>query len=230
MDLDVRFQRHILNRTLRCIIITKDTHPQIKFDVFERINTGAIQLNPQELRNGVYSGVFMDLVRTLAKNPLWTKLTGLKVDKRMRKEELILRFFAFHANLKKYKKPLITFLNDFAADQRFHNKKHHFFETLFSNTIHAIHSILGENSFRLVGIRNVKRNFNAAIYDCQMYGFGHLNQNQITDIVARKADFAKSQKDLFSDENFRRSVTFATSDESSVFYRMENYLKFLKDF
>lgn len=30
-DLDPRFQRHILNRTIRCIAILKETHPQIKF-------------------------------------------------------------------------------------------------------------------------------------------------------------------------------------------------------
>ena len=34
-QLDPRFQRHIVNRTLRCIVIMKDTHPQVKFDVFE---------------------------------------------------------------------------------------------------------------------------------------------------------------------------------------------------
>lgn len=53
-QLDPRFQRHILNRTLRCIVILKDTHPQVKFDVFERLNTGAVKLTPQELRHGLY--------------------------------------------------------------------------------------------------------------------------------------------------------------------------------
>ena len=35
-ELDPRIQRHVRNRTLRCIVILKDTHPQVKFDVFER--------------------------------------------------------------------------------------------------------------------------------------------------------------------------------------------------
>ncbi len=52
-ELDPRFQRHITNRTIRCLIILKDTHPQVKFDVFERLNSGAVKLNAQELRHGI---------------------------------------------------------------------------------------------------------------------------------------------------------------------------------
>ena len=37
-----RDQRRLLNRTIRCIVITEDSHPDIKFDVFERLNTGAV--------------------------------------------------------------------------------------------------------------------------------------------------------------------------------------------
>ena len=54
--LDARFQRQILTRPLRFISIKKETHPQIKFDVFERINSGAAQLTAQELRHGIYYG------------------------------------------------------------------------------------------------------------------------------------------------------------------------------
>jgi hypothetical protein len=51
-----RDQRRIKNRTIRCIVITEDSHPDIKFDVFERLNTGAVRLSDQELRNSIYRG------------------------------------------------------------------------------------------------------------------------------------------------------------------------------
>jgi hypothetical protein len=70
-ELDTRFQRHILNRTLRCIVIMKDTHPQVKFDVFERLNTGAVELSAQELRHGLYHGQFVKWVGITAKDPRW---------------------------------------------------------------------------------------------------------------------------------------------------------------
>ena len=40
-------------RTLRTILISIDSHPNMKFEIFERLNTGAILLNAQELRNSI---------------------------------------------------------------------------------------------------------------------------------------------------------------------------------
>jgi hypothetical protein len=56
MELAPKDRRRLENRTIRCIVITDDSHPDIKFDVFERLNTGAASLTAQELRNAVYRG------------------------------------------------------------------------------------------------------------------------------------------------------------------------------
>ncbi len=109
-DLDPRFQRHIQNRTIRCIVILKDTHPQIKFDVFERLNTGSVKLNPHELRHGIHSGPLMELCEKLGKSSLFSDLTLTKNDRRMKADELVLRFFAFCDNWRNYAKPLVSFL------------------------------------------------------------------------------------------------------------------------
>ncbi|MBY3466240.1 DUF262 domain-containing protein [Rhizobium laguerreae] len=71
--LDPRFRDHILNRTLRCITILRDTHPQIKFDVFERLNTGSVHLNSQELRHGINFGHLVEQLDELTKNEKWKK-------------------------------------------------------------------------------------------------------------------------------------------------------------
>jgi uncharacterized protein with ParB-like and HNH nuclease domain len=78
---DPRFQVHIHNRTIRCITILKETHPQIKFDVFERLNTGAVQLTPQELRHGLYHGRLMEQLDELGEYEPWQRLSGIKMTK-----------------------------------------------------------------------------------------------------------------------------------------------------
>lgn len=93
-ELDPRFRRHIQNRTLRCITILKETHPQIKFDVFERINTGAVKLNPQEVRHGVFHGDLIKLVDSLANEKVWKSMSGHQNDTRMKGGELVLRYLA----------------------------------------------------------------------------------------------------------------------------------------
>ncbi len=90
--LDPRFRDHINNRTIRCITLLKDTQPQIKFDVFERLNTGAVKLNAQELRHGLNHGRLMQALDELTKYEKWRKAVGIRSDKRMKGAELILRF------------------------------------------------------------------------------------------------------------------------------------------
>jgi hypothetical protein len=74
--------------TIRCITILKDTHPQIKFDVFERLNTGSVKLNAQELRHGLNHGEFMKMIDSLTKYEKWRKAVGIRSDKRMKSAEL----------------------------------------------------------------------------------------------------------------------------------------------
>ena len=87
------YQRYLNSRTIRCIVIVKDSHPEIKFDVFERLNSGFVPLNAQELRNSVYRGNLNDLIMTLLEYETFQKTRNVKdIDKRMRDCELILRF------------------------------------------------------------------------------------------------------------------------------------------
>ncbi len=55
-QLPEREQRFLKTRSLRVVIITHESHPNMKFEVFERLNTGGISLNAQELRNSLYRG------------------------------------------------------------------------------------------------------------------------------------------------------------------------------
>ena len=87
--LDVRFQRHISNRVLRCIAILKETHPQVKFDVFERLNSGAVALTRQELRHGLFYGPLLKRARVVASSSKLESYLGSRKDKRMKAEELV---------------------------------------------------------------------------------------------------------------------------------------------
>lgn len=116
--LSTRLQRQIKTHTLRCVIVTNKSHPDVKFDIFERLNSNTSTLNAQELRNCLYRGPFNDLLRDLAVQPIWLKILGRKnPDKRMRGEETILRYFAFQrCGLSTYRTPLKNWLNDAARE------------------------------------------------------------------------------------------------------------------
>ena len=220
--LDTRFQRHILNRTLRCITITKDTHPQVKFDVFERLNTGAVRLTAQELRHGIYHGSFVQLVEKLNKVRDWKDLLPANVEKRMKGEELIVRFFAMHYDLKSYKKPLSNFLNEFTEKNRdISDQKAEELETVFRRTVKGVKQIYGNLAFKVFDANlRPTNNFNAALFDAEMLSISKLSEKdlQLTD---KKIDsFFKKLSILFQSEEFSKSITRATSDENRLSYRV----------
>jgi hypothetical protein len=93
-DLSVELQEEILNFTLRLIIIEKDSDPDVKFEVFERLNLGAEKLNDQEVRNCVYRGNYNELLRSLSENEFLLRIFQSKEPHtRMVDRQLILRFF-----------------------------------------------------------------------------------------------------------------------------------------
>ena len=109
-------QRQIQTHTLRCVLITNESHPEIKFDVFERLNTNTVPLNSQELRNCIFRGSLNDYLKKAVAYQPWLQILGKKQpDKRMRDEELVLRFFAFWMNgVEAYRTPQKHWLNDTA--------------------------------------------------------------------------------------------------------------------
>jgi len=229
-ELDPRFQRHIQNRTLRCIVILKDTHPQVKFDVFERLNTGATKLTPQELRHGLYFGDLMSLSSEVVKENELLALLDIKQDKRMKAEELVLRFWALNEDFDSYRKPLSIFINDFAEKNRSLTPqfKDHY-RAAFSEALTGVTNLLGPLSFRIFD-RNlhVESSFNSALYDSLMIGISKLlREKQLKKISVKDAQQALASL-IEEDEQFRKAISIATSDETQVRYRVNAIVKTFK--
>jgi len=227
-DLDPRFQRHIQNRTIRCIVILKDTHPQIKFDVFERLNTGSVKLNSQELRHGIHSGPLMEKLEALGNDKLFRELTLNKADKRMKADELVLRFFSFVDDWRNYTKPLVAFLNNYSEQNRnLNNNRLEEMQTEFITTIQKIEIALGKFAYKTYDntLRNSK--FNAALYDAQMIAFYEINPTMDQVNALTDKDFIKLNHDFISTENFNKYIASGTTDKNSVINRITEYKAFL---
>jgi uncharacterized protein with ParB-like and HNH nuclease domain len=65
-DLDSELQKKIRSTTIHSIIIKKESNPDIKFEIFERLNTGSTKLNEDEIRNTVYRGSYIELLAELS--------------------------------------------------------------------------------------------------------------------------------------------------------------------
>ena len=84
------------------------------YHIFERLNTGGVNLSPMEVRMCVSEGAFVDMLIDLNKSPEWRKLFGKKEeDDRSKDKELILRILALHDTEANYTSSMKRFLNQY---------------------------------------------------------------------------------------------------------------------
>lgn len=122
-ELYTRVQNLTLPITVLRCDYTKKSNTNYLFTIFHRLNTGAMKLNNQEIRNCIYSGSLNDLLKELDKGSEWKRINKAKAGAktagyRFTKQEIILRFLAFHFEQAKYKGQLAKFLNEFMASNR----------------------------------------------------------------------------------------------------------------
>jgi len=208
-------------RTLRAILIAVDSHPNMKFEVFERLNTGSILLNAQELRNSVYRGSFNNLLRYLARAPSLRTIIGTKSPrKRMVDEELILRFLSLKAHLGDYRTPLKRFLNDFMQEKR--NAEEEEIDRLrieFNRTVDLALHLFGSAGFRVTDRtgRTIEPAVNRALFDSQMLASSWIKSDmRLIDVAAVRHEYAA----LFGDDTFVDSIQRATGDRARTLKRV----------
>lgn len=205
-EIDNKYQRQIKTHTMRCILITNESHPEIKFDVFERLNTNTVPLNPQELRNCIYRGALNDLLKDSVINKSWLEILGKKEpDKRMRDEELILRFYAFKTSgLSNYRTPLKHWLNSVSKDGRkFSNTKISNLTKKWDTAIENTRILFSPNEcFRRDGGKTINR----ALFDLVTV---YLSEIDSSELQAKKKEFKRRYNLLLNNEEFQDLISRA---------------------
>ncbi len=121
-DLPLSRQRRFKRTSIRMIQLTEEADEEVRRDLFERINTGSVELNEMEKRRGSKPGKFLDLIEELSKKEQFHQLcsfTEAEIKKRD-PQEFVLRFFAFLNNYQNYSgsdKKVHQFLNDYLEQE-----------------------------------------------------------------------------------------------------------------
>lgn len=116
-DLSTATQRKFLNRTFRVVVLDEKTTPDIRQDLFNRINTSGVKASDSEVRRGSYPGKLTNFIETCCKNDLFITLCPISKNKSVRQErfELVLRFFAYLYNYQNFGHEVNSFLDSFLA-------------------------------------------------------------------------------------------------------------------
>jgi hypothetical protein len=228
-ELDRRFQRHISNRVLRCTVILKETHPQVKFDVFERLNSGAVALTRQELRHGLYYGTLLKTAGSVARELKLDNHFGGRKDKRMKAEELVIRYWALSRGISTYEKPLASFISNFAEANR--NPSDDEIVKLTQEIREAYDravQLFGPHSFSFS--KKGAARFNAAVFDAQMVSCAKLTPTKFQILGGKRVAIQQAYALLQKEREYSKSITLATSDKASLQGRIHKVSTLLKSF
>lgn len=142
-DMPGNLKLNFLTRPLRITVLNDQSDFQVRFDLFERLNTGGIILHDQEIRNCVFRGRFADFIKECVQNHDFD-MAIKRGDRNGRGnlEELALKFFAYYEDRLLFKHSVKGFLNDYMEKktESFKNEKE--LRSIFEKTFSEIRRCL----------------------------------------------------------------------------------------
>lgn len=215
LELSEDDQFKLKGSTLRATIIQQinpDDDTSI-YQVFERLNTGGVNLNPMEVRQCVSYGPFVSAIKEMNEDPDWRLLIGQpKIDKRLRDVELVLRCLALSEKRDDYEKPMKGFLNKYMESRRNDSDGYANLIDNFERTTAYLVQQLGPKPFHLRGRLN--------------YGaLDSIMSAALLDIAP--TDLAERFQLLLADEEYNDAITYNTSDEAVVDARLAKATEYL---
>jgi len=235
-DLSRSLQRRILETQVTVYVIQEGTPPEVKFNVFKRINTGGLPLSSQEIRHALYQGPATDLLKELAESPLFLESTahGVKAQ-RMQDRECVLRVLAFlHVPYHSYNtKDLDRFLNSVVQDL---NRPENCAARLslmsrFVTSLEWCQAIFEKEAFRKISrdYYNRRGPINRGLMEAWIYNVDQLREEQRHLLLERKGRLRDRFLKLLDVPIFSQSISYGTSSPASIQNRFSGIRHVIRD-
>lgn len=227
-DLPKAIQKKLKSSSLSTISLLKQSS-DLKYEIFARLNQGAVKLNPQELRNCIYRGSFNNMLGDIAStNP---HLKSLFHDENNRKsyQERILRFFALR-NYLDYQSSMLKTMNAYMEQHRNDGKDEiKAAKDKFNNTIDIIKQVLGTDAFMAFD-RNkgtILEKFSGSVYDSIIIPFSFFDKHSLIVHADKIREAIMNVK--MKDEAYREDTYAATGSKVRVVRRIQTIYNLISD-
>lgn len=211
-DLPKSIQLMLLTRPIRLTVLNDKSDFNVRYDLFERLNTGGVILHPQEIRNCVYLGEFNDFIKECAQNKDFRSVvkTTENAERSGSFEELVLRFFAYLEDRQNFVHSVQGFLNDYMKKKtlKFKNKKE--LNDTFNNVFKKLNSSLPDGI-----VRGNRKNITPVIlYEAISIG---------TALSLTKKTIINKPKlvGLLNDPELKKYTTGATNNKKTLMLRID---------
>lgn len=231
-----KLDKAITRRFVPAIVILKESSSEVKYDVFDRLNTGGVIAEPMEIRNAVYQGEFTKHLYQLSKDITFRKLWDIPLDEgkaeatklysKMGDLELVLRFFALQEYGKinlRFKDYLSEFMGQRNAEYKSSKEIRVKDTEVFSRAIKNSWAVFGKDAFKKPkpGADGVLLAYKSApLSDSIMSAFSQIEPEKITPVLRPKLRAAIMELCIHN-EAFRKSISTGTNGKGAIRTRID---------
>lgn len=240
-DLDTKYIQRIYRTQIAVNILDARSPKNVIYDIFRRVNTGGINLNPQEMRNAICKQEVRDFLVKSTRNENYLKATRERVkDDRMDSQELVLRFYAFYKaydyekDILHYDYPNIAAMLDDAIEdlnKMQSERREELFEK-FDLAMERSYEAFGKYAFSKIQRdgRNVKRYMdyiNKSLFSSfSVLLLSHSYDN--VNIKEHREKLLLELANMLEDHYYTNSITVGTGDKRNVYANFEYSRKVLE--
>jgi hypothetical protein len=230
----LKLDKFFTRRFIPAIVILKESSPEVKFDVFERLNTGAVVAVPMEIRNAVFQGAFNVQLHKLSDEQIFRRLWGIPTDdiereknqtfKTMGDVELVLRFFALREyqsmNLR-YKDYLSSFMSGRNAAYKAQPALKDADIQAFMTAVGNCWKVFNDAAFR----RPTTGHLSAPLADAYMVALSEITPQVLDDASKRERVRERLNRLATEDLDFQKAFGTGTNGKGAISLRIEKAKK-----
>lgn len=223
LELPNKIRAGLDRRSISSIVLLKESAPDeeeailLRQLVFERLNTGGVKLERQEIRNSLGHGLFNEMLYELAREDLFRDIWDLpRFDleeltdhkrpiyksaffKTMEDIEVVLRFFALR-HMEHFRYGIQGFLDLYMIRSKvFSQDDIHFLAQLFRATLKCAHAIYGEHVFKVFEAGEWKEKATKGMYDAIMVPLSEY-VSEADKLIAQRDSIIKKTIELIERE------------------------------
>lgn len=217
-------------------ILEKGTPDDVKYILFKRLNTGGITLSPQEIRNAVFIGKAIDIIKEMSEYSEFLNATQNKIPTlRKQSMDFVSRFAAFY--LFGYESYSVADMDNFINESMKGIKRglfDHRIEPMKKNFIKAMnlaYEIFGKDAFRKrVSKDDPRKPLNKAYFEVISVAFANLNEDEISKLRVNKSILRDNLiKEMHDNTAYANAHSGGTALVGSVKKRFSVFNKVLED-
>lgn len=228
-----RYQRRILETQVTVYLINKGTPPEVKYNIFKRINTGGLPMSPQEIRHALNPGKGNRFILKLADSEDFKKVVplGHKRIMRMDDREFVLAFLSFiltnYQDYKNYPSRNLFLTRNLVILNKKSSEELDKLDELFKRTMNTAWNIFGDNAYRKL-IRNASRRqpINQALFETWSFWLSQLSEQEIQILISSKEVLKQNfMQKIEDDPEFVTSISQASEKVEYRFREIEKTIQ-----